>query len=399
MAVILIFYFFIVISCLLFYVLYVDTLSFYLLLTVIIIPMIMLITLIVSKRKIKLRLISTGSSCYCGDTVPVILRITNSSMLTVSCVRLKITYQNMLGTETEHMTINTPVFSNNQQEICLRISTECCGTIEVSVNKARIYDMLRIFSFKVKCDNSRVSFMVCPRIVPLEPQIALYQNGETRDDTFSKRTPGDDPSEIFQLHEYQPGDKINRIHWKASVKQDELMVKDYSRPIQNCVAFMLLCCSDEEDPIDAHNKMMTAAASLSVAMTESEAPHTFIWRSGGQNMSAAASDLESYLRFLAIKLASPISTEGRLAALESYIDDCTSGRAARFAHIVIFTTVCDNELISLLSTIDMQIKITVICCSEPPEDAPEVLVSPGSETEILYIGSNEAIAALNDMII
>lgn len=399
MAVILIFYFFIFISCLLFYVLYVDTLSFYLLLTVIIIPVIMLITLIISKRKVKLQLISTGAGCYCGDTVPVILRITNSSMLTVSCIRLKITYQNQLGSETERMTINTPVFSNNQQEICLRISTECCGMVEVSVNKAKIYDMLRIFSFRVKCENSKASFMVCPRIVPLEPQIALYQNGETSDDTFSKRSPGDDPSEIFQLHEYQPGDKINRIHWKASVKQDEFMVKDFSRPIQNCVAFMLLCCNDEEDPIEAHNKIMTAAASLSVAMTESEAPHTFIWRSGGQNMSVPASDLESYLRFLAIKLSSPISGEARLAALESYIDDCISGRAARYAHIVIFTTVCDNELLSLLSTIDMQIKITVICCSEAPSDFAEEHLAYGSETEILYIGSNEAIAALNDMII
>lgn len=400
MVIILIFYLFIVISSLLFYVLYVDTLSFYLLLTVIMLPFIMLITLIISRKKIKIKLVSTDTSCYCGDTTPVVLRITNDSILAISCVRLRIAYKNLLGGEAKVMTINTPVFSKNRQEICLRISTECCGMLEIELKKAKVYDMLRLFSLKLKCSNERVALMVCPKVFPLEPQVALYQNAELSEDTYSKTSPGDDPSEIFQLHEYHPGDKINRIHWKASVKQDELMVKDYSKPVFNCVAFILCNGANEHNPIETNNSIMTAAASLSVGLTENEAHHTFIWSSHGNNLIAAVKDYESYLSFLADRLSSPLEQGDRNTPLKNYLSDAESGKATRYSHIVILTPECSDELLSLLLAIDMQIKVTVICCDgKSGKDAAETLPSYGGELEVLHIDGEESIGALTDIII
>lgn len=399
MIIILIFYFFIILSSILFYILYVDTLSFYLLLTVIMLPIITLITLIISKRKVKLGLICTNPSCYCGETTPVILRIENRSLLTVSCVKLKIEYKNLLGGETQKMTINTPVFSNNRQEICLRISTECCGTIEVSLQKARIYDMLRIFSLKIKCSNEKVTFMVCPKVYPIEPQVALYQNAEISEDTFSKRSPGDDPSEIFQLHEYHPGDKINRIHWKASVKQDELMVKDYSLPISNCIAFLLCNGADDNEPIETNTSIMNIAASLSVALCESETHHTFIWHSNGQDMNATVTDIESYLKFLSSRLSSPLEHGSSIAPLNSYLYSCETGQAPHYSHLIILTAKCSDELIALLASAYEQMRITVICCDKADGDIVQELPAVNSELEIMHIESEEAISALADMII
>lgn len=48
---------------------------------------------------------------------------------------------------------------------------------------------------------------------------------------YDEKRPGDDPSQIFQIREYREGDRMQRIHWKASARTNDLMVKDYSMPI------------------------------------------------------------------------------------------------------------------------------------------------------------------------
>lgn len=48
---------------------------------------------------------------------------------------------------------------------------------------------------------------------------------------YDEKRPGDDPSQIFQIREYREGDRMQRIHWKASARTSQLMVKDYSMPI------------------------------------------------------------------------------------------------------------------------------------------------------------------------
>ena len=42
---------------------------------------------------------------------------------------------------------------------------------------------------------------------------------------------GDDPAEILKLREYREGDRLNRIHWKLSARNDMLIVKEMSMPL------------------------------------------------------------------------------------------------------------------------------------------------------------------------
>ena len=56
-----------------------------------------------------------------------------------------------------------------------------------------------------------------------------------------------DFSDVSDVREYIPGDKLMSIHWKLSAKRDILMVKDrVSMSDQQMVILVELCGSDEE---------------------------------------------------------------------------------------------------------------------------------------------------------
>lgn len=58
----------------------------------------------------------------------------------------------------------------------------------------------------------------------------LHSVRETAD-TFIQGKEGNDPSELLGFREYRPGDKRNRIDWRATIKTGELMVPQYGFPV------------------------------------------------------------------------------------------------------------------------------------------------------------------------
>ena len=98
-------------------------------------------------------------------------------------------------------------------------------------------------------------------------------------DDYSKTSKGDDPSEIFDIHEYHDGDKINRIHWKLTAKQDKTMVKDYSLPISNSIVLMadLHLDTNTDDYMLIYDTLVEAIASISYYLIENDTPHKVVW--------------------------------------------------------------------------------------------------------------------------
>lgn len=402
MLIIGIFYLIILIGCALFYVLYVDIFSFYLLLAVMITPVLLLLAMLISSRKIKMSMQSLSGSCSEGKTAPVVLSIKNDSLLAVSCIKLTVAYKNLLDGVEKRLEIHTPLFAKNEQQICLKISAEYCGIIEIKLLKARVYDMIRLFSRRLRCKNIGTSVMVCPKITPVEPQLALYQNFDSESDRFSKRQAGDDPSEIFQLHEYRPGDKMNRIHWKASVRQDDLIVKEFSKPISNDIAFIICPPShigeNSSGIAESYSRIMCAAASLSFAMLENDALHTFIWRAGESNISATVTDTQSYLNFLSMNFSYKMDVSKPYDAILGYFSQLGSGEAPKFSHVIIITDGTDEQLYDILSNDDRGLKKTVICCLPQSKQLPQPQ-EDSTGTQFVFVGGERGMSALSDLII
>lgn len=121
----------------------------------------------------------------------------------------------------------------SSEAIVVPIKCKHCDTMHIEFIKAYMFDYLLLFRLKRKV--KLVSQVV---IMPMLPPIDVldgmaYQIGDTEDQLYSTKKPGDDPSEIFGIREYVPGDRIRNIHWKITAKAGKMMVKDYSLPLKD----------------------------------------------------------------------------------------------------------------------------------------------------------------------
>jgi uncharacterized protein (DUF58 family) len=79
--------------------------------------------------------------------------------------------------------------------------------------------------------------IVYPRIYPLSQMglPSLYPLGEAK----SEKRIFEDPSRTIGVRDYQPGDSLRRIHWKASARQQQLQVKIFEPTTTLKVAIFL----------------------------------------------------------------------------------------------------------------------------------------------------------------
>ena len=207
---------------------------------VVLIPLVSAIIFYVNKKKLSFLLENTRNIYTKGVKFPISLNIENKSFFPFSNVKIEIEFYNSIIREKSYLTVSTPVLPNNTQTLDFDFSSDHCGILFVSISKITMYDYLHIFTAHFKDKNSlsakqHQEIIITPNIIDLDLDINTSTSVDYESDVFSKNLKGDDPSEIFDLHEYHDGDKINRIHWKLTAKQGEIIVKDYSLPINTSI--------------------------------------------------------------------------------------------------------------------------------------------------------------------
>ena len=104
------------------------------------------------------------------------------------------------------------------------------GFYTAKLEKMTVSDPLRLFSMRVKqAENREIGFNIWPQT---EPVYVLwpadgYHPGMRGDVTG--KIGGEDTDEVFQLRSYRPGDRVNSVHWKLTARENELIVREFSR--------------------------------------------------------------------------------------------------------------------------------------------------------------------------
>lgn len=96
-----------------------------------------------------------------------------------------------------------------------------CGGYRAAVEKARVYDYMKLFSFR--CRKVRDDMVVVrPRPVPITD--APVPESSDANNWIPKH--GGGFSENHELRPYRPGDSLNQIHWKLSAKTGDLILRE-----------------------------------------------------------------------------------------------------------------------------------------------------------------------------
>lgn len=267
-----------IVICAFFYILYIWNFSLILLIIFVTLPVVMFVTTLITKHLIKAEFAVQNQTTPKNTSFPVQLCITNKSIFPIGKAEAHIEYYNIFNNQINEFELLFPVQAQNTQRITFQLSSRYCGILKIRSAYIDIYDPLRIFRFRTG-KKIQTEIAVMPEIHEVNGAVS-YANRESEESSvFSENTAGDDPSEIFDLRDYINGDKLNRIHWKLSSKKDELIVKEYSMPVDvPCMLFLnLKCYEDSEYTLPVFDTLVETLISVSQFLIENERIHTVVY--------------------------------------------------------------------------------------------------------------------------
>ncbi|MBR1816623.1 MAG: DUF58 domain-containing protein [Lachnospiraceae bacterium] len=171
------------------------------------------------------------------------IKINNPSILLSldSIIELEVsnTFFNTKGSKL----ISVPIRMRKGFSLELPIVPTLPGIINVRINKIYIRDLMSFVKLRKKTDASAEAIVMPELITGYVYDRTALEQGSLESEESSKR--GSDFSDVQEIREYIPGDKLMSIHWKLSAKRDILMVKDRaSMSDKQMVALPELCGND-----------------------------------------------------------------------------------------------------------------------------------------------------------
>lgn len=263
----------------LFYIMYVGVFSFYLMVFLITLPTVLLGINLYLSRKIRVSFASPVLQTSGQGIVHPQIKVENPTLFPVANLEIIIEHCSAVGSGSNATKIYTPILPKENQLMTLNVASLHLGSINMKIKRCRVYDILRLFKLRLRGRDNKNTLKDCvifilPPYIRMENIVTDYTGLGIETDEYSPDKKGDDPSQIFDIHQYIEGDKPNRIHWKLSAKQDEIMVKDYSLMTTYAIHIFVNLNTNNADSYDA---MISSAAAISMLLTEKNVAHTIEW--------------------------------------------------------------------------------------------------------------------------
>lgn len=264
------------------------------------------------RKRIDITLKTSSLLVEKGKQAKVYLRIDNRSRLPMTFIKA-VVHIEQDGGAIRKMAVNTVADRRRSVEIPVDIQPECCGSIKLTVKKLIVSDYFRLLDVGKKLNYS-TEILVLPRLLPANLEVVSnfrYFIGDS--DVYADDRAGDDPSQVFEIRNYRPGDKMQKIHWKLSAKSEDLIVRDYSEPVGYAIV-LFVNFYRESGRADAVLKdaAAEAAASLSWTLTGLEYSHIVSWIDDkGRVVRFKISDFDDIYEMLARLLKAPVHTFSR----------------------------------------------------------------------------------------
>ena len=382
-----------------FYIMYLGTFSFYLMIFMISMPVILFALDLYMSRKLKVSFRQKSLKCSASSVIHPELIIENPTIFPISNLEITLEYNGAVETGKNLTKINTPVLPMETQSLKMNVASLHIGIVDFRIKKCRIFDLLRLFHFKLRSKSFKqgqrgMSVFVFPQYSHLDNAVSDYSNFGVETDEYSPDKKGDDPSQIFDIHEYIEGDKPNRIHWKLTAKQDKVMVKDYSLMMTYAVRiFLNLNISRSQD----YDIIVESALSVSMLLVERGIAHTLEW------LDPKTKKLKSYN----IKNEQEhLDCVDRLIIARTYIDE--NNEIASFTdesdflvcgHLIVVSKPLSNQSISKITESGFASKYTIALVQNETDTGEQTDSKISDNADIIYLHKDRITAAFSDIIL
>ena len=190
----------------------------------------------------------------------ITVRIKNRTPFISLDAKLKLRIENVFFETAGEQIIVVPIRALSGYTMSLPLRPTLPGLVRVTAEGLKIKDIMGTHFIKKKYEVSH-EFVVLPRYVAEVNYDAVnVEQGMLESDESTKR--GSDFSDVSEIREYIPGDKLMSIHWKLSAKRDILMVKDRTSMSDRQIVVVPELCKRSRAQLE-----MTVTAAYSVIRT------------------------------------------------------------------------------------------------------------------------------------
>lgn len=229
-----------------------------------------------AKRKVQVYMKSDTLVAGKSQVFHILLQFVNSSILPITRIHVEIRFQNCYIKSPQKADYYVALNARSTQEISCEMSSMYCGKLEVVLKNIYIYDYLGLWKFRIK-QQQLIGISILPEFHEI-PFFHINTEKETylEQVEYASNKKGDDPSEIFRIREYMPGDKMNQIHWKLTAKEGMTMVKEFGFPLE-CSIVLLLELGQSKTRTDYIDSMIETACSISNKLLSMKMLHFIAW--------------------------------------------------------------------------------------------------------------------------
>ncbi len=191
------------------------------------------ITTLSARLELAVGRVASPSRLRVGTPARVDLSLSNRSRRRTPVLHLRDQVQNSAGAAL----ILAPIAANGSAQVAYRLPTRQRGSLNIGPLDLRIGDPLGLTTSVVRASD-QVTLVVYPELLDLGVLHATAGHDPTADQqpVRSLATGGD---EFFALRPYVVGDELRRVHWRASARTGELVVKQEERPRTGRVTVIL----------------------------------------------------------------------------------------------------------------------------------------------------------------
>lgn len=255
-----------------------------------ILPVLLLLTLLPTMRAMRVKLSLPVPVVEQGQKTPVLLQMNNTAFLPSGKVAVQVTGSLPMDQKQEKTWFFGHIAGRGKgavREASMKAEYQagCVGSIQLEITRVWCYDLLGFVAIPMPSQYWKAlepeRLLVLPRLCEMPVMVSRQSRdfaGESEE--HSKERGGDDPSEIFRIRDYQPGDKLRSIHWKLSAKTGAPMVREQSLPLGCPVDFYLNLYQPtmrRKRVSLKRDSYLQIAASVSHSMIQEGCRHYVIW--------------------------------------------------------------------------------------------------------------------------
>lgn len=259
------------------------------------------VSLAILYKGVKASLISRSLIAEKNEEISISILVQNLSYISTVHFDVILRIENTFTGEKIKHRAHGKVDRKKEKMMMVSLCIKECGNMKITLERIEIYDRFCILKIGKKIGGvSRIGILPECHLIPVE--ISRKTREFIADaDEYSERESGDDSSEIYQVREYKREDSIHDIHWKLSAKADELLVKEYGKPLGAAVLIWLDLeksrktrtlrrnfgksrLRKETEQKEMLAKLFEIVASLSISLLEEKCVHMVAWYEQGNKV-------------------------------------------------------------------------------------------------------------------